>query len=66
MFQGLNWRVRCLTINKKLLDTSDSSMKGILEREVKVHQERIDELVYELYGLTDEEKRIVDTLVNPA
>jgi len=41
-------------------------MKGILEREVKVHQERIDELVYELYGLTDEEKRIVDTLVNPA
>lgn len=55
-----------LTINKKLLDTSDSSMKGILEREVKVHQERIDELVYELYGLTDEEKRIVEALVNPS
>jgi hypothetical protein len=55
-----------LTINKKLLDTSDSSMRGILEREVKVHQERIDELVYDLYGLNDEEKRIVEALVNPS
>jgi hypothetical protein len=39
-------------------------MKKILEREVKVHQERIDELVYELYGLTDDEKSLVEGTAN--
>src|SRR3990172_808667 len=49
-----------LEIKKKLQETPDKCMKEILEREVKVHQEEIDELVYELYGLTDEEKRVVE------
>lgn len=51
-----------LEINKKLQDTSDTSKKGMLEREVKVYQEKIDELVYELYGLTQKERDIVDGL----
>ena len=51
---------KVLTLNKKLQDASDSSKKAPLEREAKVYQETIDELVYELYGLTDSEKQVVD------
>jgi hypothetical protein len=52
---------KILELNKKLQGTSDTPMRGMLEREVKVYQERIDELVYELYGLTNEERRVVDS-----
>ena len=39
---------------------SDSSRIELLKREATVYEEKIDDLVYELYGLTDEEKQIVD------
>lgn len=31
-----------------------------LEREIAATDEQIDELVYELYGITDEEKKIIE------
>lgn len=57
-------KVMCLYQN--MATSSDSLRKELLMREATVFEERIDELVYDLYGLNDEEKRIVDTLVNPA
>jgi hypothetical protein len=38
----------------------------IVEREISVLKERIDEMIYRLYGLTDGEKRIIENLVNPS
>ena len=56
---------------KRLLDThlkikvvGDSEpKKELLEREAKVYEEKIDKLVYELYGLTDEEVKVVENAV---
>ena len=50
-----------LKTSKKLQNINDSSMKKILEREVIVHQERIDELVYELYSVTPEERQLLES-----
>lgn len=36
----------------------------VVEREILVLKERIDEMIYRLYGLNDEEKRSVESLVN--
>ncbi len=32
-----------------------------LEREIAATDEEIDELVYQLYGITDEERKIIDS-----
>lgn len=32
---------------------------GQIEREIAVTDEKIDEIVYRLYGITEEEKRII-------
>lgn len=45
---------------------SPNRKSEMVKREILVLKERIDEMIYRLYGLTDEEKLIVDTLVNPA
>ncbi len=33
---------------------------GRLEREIAATDEEIDDLVYELYGITDEERKVVE------
>jgi len=38
---------------------------AIVEREITVLKEKIDEMLYNLYGLSEEEKRIVENIVNP-
>ena len=43
--------------NEKLKNTTDSSIRNVLERENKVNQESIDEFVYELIGLKDVTER---------
>ena len=45
---------------------SPNRKSDIVEREIFVLKERIDEMIYRLYGLNDEEKGIVENLANPA
>jgi len=61
-----------ITLAKKIMSLlqnasaiSDSSRRELLEREATVYEEKIDNLVYELYGLTEDEERIVDTSFAP-
>lgn len=49
---------KVLELNKKK-QASDTSKKELLDREAKVYEEKIDQLVYDLYGLTDKEIEIV-------
>ncbi len=37
-----------------------SSERDKIEREIAVTDEKIDDLVYGLYGITDEERRIIE------
>ncbi len=50
-----------LDLNKKRISVHDLSKKELLEREAKVYEEKIDKLVYKLYGLTEEEIEIVES-----
>jgi type I restriction-modification system DNA methylase subunit len=54
---------KILELNKKKQTTSDLSKIELLEREANVYEENIDRLVYELYGLTEEEITIVEESV---
>jgi len=49
-----------LALNKKLQDASLDHEKELLSRQVEATDASIDKLVYELYGLTDEEIGIVE------
>jgi hypothetical protein len=49
-----------LDLNKKLQETKTPHERELLERRIKATDNRIDTLVYELYGLTDDEIRIVE------
>ena len=51
---------RMLSLHKSLASAHTPSEKDRLMREVKSTDRAIDELVYELYGLTEEEIRIVE------
>ena len=39
---------------------SDSTRIDLIKREATVYEERIDELVYELYGVTPEERKLIE------
>lgn len=49
-----------LVLHKRLNAARADADKGRLERAIKVTDKNIDELVYELYGLTAEEIKIVE------
>ncbi|MFA6049181.1 MAG: N-6 DNA methylase [Candidatus Micrarchaeia archaeon] len=51
---------KVLELNKKKLETADATKKELLDREAKVYEEKIDTLVFDLYSLTAEERRIVE------
>ena len=51
---------KVLELNKKKADF-DPSKKELLDREARVYEEKIDQIVYKLYRLTDEEKRIIES-----
>ena len=54
-------RVRhMLDLHKRLAKAKAADDRMCLEREIKQTDDRIDRLVYELYGLTEEEIRIVE------
>ncbi len=44
----------------RLLSDHNPEMKTILQRQIEATDRQIDGLVYELYGLTDEEIAIVE------
>ena len=49
-----------LDLNKKLASASDDQEKTLLARRIDATDRQIDKLVYELYGLTEEEIKIVE------
>jgi hypothetical protein len=49
-----------LELHKKLAQAKSPREREFLEREIRSRDGEIDRLVYELYGLTDEEIAIVE------
>jgi len=49
-----------LDLHKQLSAAKMSHEKTAIQRQIDVTDRRIDQLVYELYGLTDEEIHIVE------
>jgi type II restriction/modification system DNA methylase subunit YeeA len=48
-----------MNLDRVLAATSDAT-RARLERDINITDEKIDALVYQLYGLTDEEIKIVE------
>jgi len=51
---------RMMDLKKRYYDTTDERLKGQLDHAIKATDEQIDNLVYKLYNLTEEEIRIVE------
>ena len=49
-----------LTLNKQIQDTKTTHDKEMIQRQIDSTDKQIDRLVYELYGLSDEEIKIVE------
>ncbi|HLE19031.1 MAG TPA: hypothetical protein VI728_12195, partial [Syntrophales bacterium] len=49
-----------LDLNKKLQKTKTPHDRELIERRIKATDDRIDSLVYELYGLTEEDIRVIE------
>lgn len=54
---------RMLELNKKKNALLPSHKRDKVEREIAVIDEKIDELVYKLYGITDEERKIIEGFI---
>jgi len=52
---------RMLELHKKNNSFPPSAEREKIEREIAITDEKIDEIVYELYGITEEERRIIDS-----
>ncbi len=52
---------RMLELHQQRRAAKSDVARERIEREIKVTDEQIDALVYELYGLTEEEIKIVET-----
>ena len=50
---------RMLDLHKQKQATTSANARERIEREINVTDEKIDALVFELYGLTDDESKIV-------
>ena len=49
-----------LALYKQLADAKSEAQKGIIQRQIDATDREIDQLVYELYGLTEEEIAVVE------
>jgi len=49
-----------LALNKQLDEAKSASQKEVIQRQIDATDKEIDRLVYELYGLTEEEIKIVE------
>jgi hypothetical protein len=54
-------RTAMLSLNKEIRGTRNPNDKTRLQRDVEATDRQIDQLGYELYGLTEEEIKIVET-----
>ncbi|HQB08000.1 MAG TPA: hypothetical protein PK712_09070, partial [Rectinema sp.] len=52
---------RMLDLHKRLAETKTNHEKTLLQRQIEATDKQIDALVYDLYGLTEEEIRIVES-----
>ena len=50
---------RMLDLNKQLDEAKEPQAKTVLQRQIEATDRQIDNLVYELYGLTEKEIKIV-------
>ena len=55
---------RMLALNKQKTDVKTDHEKTLIVRQIEAADKQIDALVYELYGLTEEEIRIVEGLTD--
>ena len=53
---------KMLELNKRLAGTKTPNEKQMLQRQIDATDKQIDNLVYELYGLTDDEIKIIENL----
>ena len=51
-----------LSLHKQLAETRTSNAQTLLQRQIEATDKQIDRLVYELYGLTEEEIKIVEDI----
>ena len=58
--QMINLVEQMLTLHKKLAQAKVPQTNTVLQRQIETTDRQIDQLVYELYGLTDEEIKIVE------
>ena len=49
-----------LSLNKQLPSAKTDHEKTALQRQIYATDKQIDELVYDLYGITEEEKKIIE------
>jgi len=58
----INLADKMLSLNKKLQEIGDKNTleKQKIQEEIKKTDNEIDELVYQLYGITEEEKKIIE------
>jgi len=54
---------RMLTLHKQLAEVKTDHEKTLIERQIEATDKQINTLVYELYGLTEEEIRIVEDAI---
>ena len=54
---------RILDLNQRLTETKGGHNKAVLQRQIDATDRQIDQLVYELYDLTEEEIKIVEESV---
>ncbi|HLC16121.1 MAG TPA: TaqI-like C-terminal specificity domain-containing protein, partial [Thermodesulfovibrionia bacterium] len=52
---------RMLELHKKKNSLPPSAEREKIEREIAVTDEKIDEIVYELYGVTEEERKVIES-----
>jgi hypothetical protein len=53
-----------LSLNKQLPAAKTDHEKTVLQRQIEATDKQVDHLVYELYGLTEEEIKIVEERTN--
>ena len=51
---------RMLDLNKRLPEARTDQEQTMIKRQIAATDKEIDDLVYELYGLTEEERKIVE------
>ena len=59
--QTVNLVEQMLDLNQKLAEAKTPQAKDVLQRQIEATDKQIDQLVYKLYKLTDEEMKIVES-----